>query len=100
MKCSRVWAVVSLVAAAATLGACGLGPGQERPGGVELRVTRDFGRERLHVATRDRVREGDTVMRLLRSERRVETAYGDGFVQAIDGVKGGGGAGGATGSTS
>ncbi len=94
MKRSRVSAGAAVMAALAALSACGLGPGQERPGGAELRVTRDFGRERLHVAARDRVREGDTVMRLLQSERRVETAYGGGFVQSIDDIAGGGSSGG------
>lgn len=75
------------------LSACGLGPGRERSGGAELRVTRDFGRERLYAATRDRVREGDTVLRFLQSERRVETAYGGGFVQSIDGLAGAGSSG-------
>ncbi len=48
---------------------CGLGPGEELGGGVELRVTRDFGHERL-VGERDEVPEGDSAMRLLQSERR------------------------------
>ena len=72
---------------------CGFGPGEDRPGGAELRVTRDFGQQRLHVASRERVRAGDTVLRFLQSERRVETAYGGGFVQSIDGVAGAGSAG-------
>ena len=80
---------LSLAAAlAAALGACGLGPGESRPGGVELRVTRGFGQERLHAAERERVRPGDTVMRFLQSERRVETADGGGFVQSIEGSEG------------
>jgi hypothetical protein len=76
------------LAAALVLGACGLGPGKARRGGVELRVTRDFGQELVHTARRDRVRPGDTVMRLLQSEARVETAYGGGFVQSVDGRAG------------
>ena len=72
---------------------CGLGEGEEREGGVELRITRDFGRERLASARREGVREGDTVMRFLRSERRVETRFGGGFVQSIDGLAGTGGDG-------
>ncbi len=91
-RSGRAAAALALVAVAA-LPACGLGPGRERPGGAELRVTRDFGQQRLHTATRDRVREGDTVLRFLQSERRVETAYGGGFVQSIDGVAGAGSSG-------
>lgn len=67
---------------------CGLGEGEDLGGGVELRVTRDFGQERLASAARDEVTEGDTVMRLLQSEREVETEYGGGFVQSIDGLSG------------
>ena len=72
---------------------CGLGPGEELGGGAELRVTRDFGQERLVTAERDEVRESDTAMRLLQSEADVETEYGGGFVQSVDGVEGGGPAG-------
>jgi hypothetical protein len=88
----RLRAALALVGALALLG-CGLGPGEPRPGGVELRVTRDFGQHRLHAAKVDRLREGDTVMGLLQAQRRVETAYGGGFVQSVDGLAGGGGSG-------
>jgi hypothetical protein len=74
--------------AALALGACGLGPGPAERGGAELRVTRDFGQELLYAARRERVAEGDTAMRLLQSQRRVETRYGGGFVQSIDGLGG------------
>ena len=76
------------------LAGCGLGPGEERSGaGAALRVTRDFGRERLHTAKLERVREGETVMRFLRSSVRVKTRHGGRFVQAIDGVAGRGSVG-------
>lgn len=83
---------VALVALLAALAAgCGLGPGDERQGdGATLRVTRDFGSELVSSATVERVREDQTVMRLLRSENEVQTRYGGGFVQAIDGLEGGG----------
>jgi len=81
------------LAAALASGGCGLGPGEERRGHVELRVTREFGHRLLHATTRDRVRPGDTVMRLVQSGARVETAYGGGFVQSIDGLEGRGGGG-------
>ena len=80
-------------ATAALLGACGLGAGEARPGGVELRVTRDFGERLLDSARHERVRPGDTVMRLLGSEAKVKTAYGGGFVQSIDGLAGRGSGG-------
>lgn len=68
---------------------CGFGEGPERAGGgAQLRVTRDFGRVALGEAKVARVREGQTVMRLLRSEFEVRTRYGGGFVQSIDGLAG------------
>ena len=79
------------VALALSLAGCGLGAGDERGGGAELRVTRDFGQELLASAERERVSEGDTVMRLLQSEADVDTEYGGGFVQSIDGLSGEGG---------
>lgn len=75
------------------LAGCGLGAGEERKGdGAEVRVTRDFGRVTLGSAERAKVRQGDTVMRFLRSSFDVRTRYGGGFVQSI-GKRAGGGAG-------
>ena len=76
--------------AALALAGCGLGPGEEREAGAELRVTRDFGHELLGTAREDKVREDQTVMRFLQSEREVETRYGGKFVQSIDGLSGSG----------
>jgi hypothetical protein len=73
--------------AAALLAGCGLGAGDEREGGVQLRVTRDFGHTELGVATADTLREDETVMRFLRSEFDVETRFGGRFVEAIDGLE-------------
>ncbi len=84
----RTLGAAASVAAALLVTGCGLGEGDELGGGVELRVTRDFGHERLASAEREEVTEGDTVMRLLQSEVEVETAYGGGFVQAIEGLSG------------
>jgi Domain of unknown function (DUF4430) len=75
---------------AALLAGCGFGAGEEREGGAELRVTRDFGRVELGSARVEKLREDQTVMRLLRSEFDVETRFGGRFVQAIDGLEGGG----------
>ena len=80
--------VVALLAVAALAG-CGVGPGESKQGGVELRVTRDFGTRSLGpVERRDSVRESDTVMRFLQAGRKVTTRYGGGFVQSIDGLAG------------
>jgi hypothetical protein len=78
-----------LALAALAVAGCGLGAGEEQPGGVELRVTRDFGERVIATTRRDGVREGDTVMRLLRSsQKKVETRYGGRFVQSIGGLSG------------
>jgi hypothetical protein len=79
---------VALLAVSLALAGCGLGPGEELGGGVRLSVTRDFGHERLLSAERAEVRESDTAMRLLQSEADVETEYGGGFVQSVDGLEG------------
>jgi hypothetical protein len=73
----------------AVLPGCGIGAGAERSGaGVDLRVTRDFG-HRLVLAKDDlRIREDETAMRLLKRNAEVETRFGGGFVQSIDGLAG------------
>ena len=89
-------AVVRWLAAlvsALVLAGCGLGEGSEREGGAELRVTRDFGHERLGTARLDKIGEADTVMRLLRRSFDVRTRYGGRFVQAIEGAVGKGAVG-------
>jgi hypothetical protein len=88
---TRALAVLALCAA--LLAGCGLGEGDEREGGAELRVTRDFGHAELGSAHLATLREDQTVMRFLRSEFDVETRFGGRFVQAIDGLEGGGPAG-------
>jgi hypothetical protein len=81
--------LVSAVALALGVGGCGVGPGESKKGGVELRVTRDFGaRELGPVARKPSVRESDTVMRFLQGRRKVTTRFGGGFVQSIDGLAG------------
>jgi hypothetical protein len=76
-------------AALAALSGCGVGPGAERSGaGVDLRVTRDFGHELVLARDGLRIREDETVMRLLRRNAEVDTRFGGGFVQSIDGVAG------------
>ena len=79
-----------LLSLSAALGGCGFGEGDEREGGAELRVTRDFGREELAAESIDRIREDQTVMRLLQSRHDVETRFGGKFVEEIDGLGAGG----------
>ncbi len=61
---------LALLAVGLGLAGCGLGAGEEQPGGVELRVTRDFGQRSIATTRRDGVRSGDTVMRLLQSSQK------------------------------
>jgi hypothetical protein len=78
----------SLVAAAVLAG-CGFGVGPERAGsGAQLHVTRDFGGQALASANVAKLRESDTVMRLLQRSARITTRYGGGFVQSINGISG------------
>lgn len=88
----RLFPVV-LIAVALLLTGCGLGAGEEREGGAQLRVTRDFGHEELGSVRLDTLREDQTVMRMLRSEFDVDTRFGGRFVQAIDGLEGAGAGG-------
>ena len=95
MRRARALLAALLVAGLApTAAGCGLGEGNERAGGgATLRVTRDFGHEEIGSTRLDSVREGETVMRMLRSDFDVTTRYGGRFVQSIDGVKGEGAGG-------
>jgi Domain of unknown function (DUF4430) len=81
-------ACLALVACGLAAPGCGFGEGEERDGGAAMRVTRDFGHTELGAARVARVREDQTVMRLLRSEFDVDTRFGGRFVQGIDGVEG------------
>lgn len=83
--------LLALACAAAMAAGCGVGAGGEEGGAgdVTLTVTRDFGAETMGDPATSGVREGDTIMRLLQRDFSVETRYGGGFVQEIDGVSGG-----------
>jgi len=77
------------VLAALAGGGCGLGAGESQEAGASLLVTRDFGTRELGAGTTDALPGGETVMRLLQRDFEVETRYGGGFVQKINGVAGG-----------
>ena len=81
-------AILVLVLALAA-GGCGLGAGESQEGGATLTVTRDFGTRTLGTDSADPIPGGETVMRMLQREFDVETRYGGGFVQQINGVAGG-----------
>jgi hypothetical protein len=80
--------LAALLCVLAVVPGCGFGEGGST-GEVSLTVTRDFGLERLGEGAREDANEGDTVMRLLQRSYDVDTRYGGGFVQEIDGVAGG-----------
>lgn len=83
----RIAAVVALAGAAAVAG-CGFGTGEE-VGEVSLTVTRDYGHEVILERDGETADESDTVMRLLDRTADIETRYGGGFVQEIEGLAGG-----------
>lgn len=74
--------------AVVVLAGCGLGPGEDR-GSAALLVTRDYGREVLLEQDGLELNESTTALRLLDERADLETAYGGGFVQAVDGLEGG-----------
>jgi hypothetical protein len=72
------------------LAGCGVGAGDAPKGaGTRLTVSRDFGAEEMGSSKQKRIPADETVMRLLQRSYEVETRYGGGFVQEIDGVGGG-----------
>ena len=77
-------AAAALCAVAAA--GCGLGPGAKE-GRVELTISRDYG---SRVLSEDDVEisESDAVIDALDGEAEVETRFGGGFVQSIDGLAG------------
>ena len=83
-----------LVVFVLALAGCGLGSGGSSSsssggGGAELTVSRDFGAEEMGHSDAKTIPGGETVMRQLQRRFTVETRYGGGFVQEIDGVGGG-----------
>lgn len=84
---NRTAVAIALLCAALAAAGCGLGPGAGT-GEVSLTVTRDFGAGQLMPPLSEAVSESDTVMRVLDRNIAIETAYGGGFVQSIDGLRG------------
>ena len=83
------WLPGPLVALTLT-GLAGCGPGAgPGDGQVSLTVTRDFGSQGLISKSVEGLPESETVMRLLGAQAKLTTRYGGGFVQSVDGLKGG-----------
>jgi hypothetical protein len=85
--------VAATLLAALLLAGCGIGPGEQRSGGAQVRVTRDFGEHELQSGSTKTISDGQTVMRLTEAKFDVDTRYGGRFIQAIDGLKGTGATG-------
>ena len=85
----RVRTALAALAVTATLGGCGLGSGR-RTGGASVLITRGFGSHQVGSLTAAHTPGSETVMRMLERSFHVQTRYGGGFVQAIDGLAGDG----------
>lgn len=85
-------AVAILAAAVVAVSGCGLGAGSQE-GSVQLLVTRDYGREVLADRKIEDLTESETAMRVLDDSVDIETRYGGGFVQSVEGLEGGTGEG-------
>jgi hypothetical protein len=83
----RLALTATAIALALATGGCGLGPG---PGtsDVSLTVTRAFGTAPVGQVTAKQVPGSETVMRMLERHFRVDTRYGGGFVESINGLSG------------
>ena len=79
------FSVLLLVALTLALAGCGGEGPKAADGTAHLWVTRDLGSEVLVDVT---VPAGQTLLRALRSEAKVTTRYGGGFVQSIEGIEG------------
>ncbi|MDQ3572440.1 MAG: DUF4430 domain-containing protein [Actinomycetota bacterium] len=80
--------VAAGLALAVILAGCGLGPGESSEGNATITVTRDYGTSPVLEASVEEPAETETVLRLLDREADIETRYGGGFVQSIEGVSG------------
>jgi len=85
----RAALVLLLLVLGVLAGGCGLGAGESEEGAATLTVTRDFGTRDVGTGSADPIPGGETVMRMLQRDFEVETRYGGGFVQQINGIAGG-----------
>jgi Domain of unknown function (DUF4430) len=81
----RARSAVAAVAVALGCAGCGFGPGVAAKG-VDVRVTENFGTQKLGDAHHSKVT--GTVMQALQRSFKVSTAYGGGFVESINGRSG------------
>ncbi len=86
------WLATGLLTVLALAG-CSLGPGTSGSGDARLAVTRDFGSRVVLRATERKIPGGETVMRMLERNAKIDTRYGGRFVESIEGVESGTGGG-------
>jgi hypothetical protein len=77
-----------LAAVVIVFSGCGLGAGSQE-GTADLLVTRDYGQDVMVEKTLGDLTESETAIRVLDGNAEIETRYGGGFIQSIDGVEGG-----------
>jgi Domain of unknown function (DUF4430) len=81
--------LVMAAASAVAITGCGVGLGPGRgTSDVNVTVTRGFGSTEVGSITRAKVPGSETVMRMLERSFQVQTRYGGGFVESIDGHAG------------
>jgi hypothetical protein len=78
--------LIAAISAVAIAG-CGLGPGRGTSD-VTVTVTRAFGTGKVATVTKSKVPGSETVMRMLERSFHVDTRYGGGFVESINGLSG------------
>ena len=78
---------MAATAVAVVAAGCGLGPGAGTSD-VSLTVTRGFGSGQVMSVTQKHVPGSETVMRMLERSSHLQTRYGGGFVESIDGLSG------------
>lgn len=83
----RALTAFAALAAAVAIGGCGLGPGRTT-GGASVVVTQAFGAREIGSHAASKVPGAETVMRMLERSFHVQTRYGGGFVESIDGHAG------------
>jgi hypothetical protein len=87
-----MWPAAGLLAVLALAG-CSVGPGTSGSGDARLTVTRDFGARVVLRATEKKIPGGETVMRMLERNAKIDTRYGGRFVESVEGVESGAGGG-------
>jgi Domain of unknown function (DUF4430) len=87
VRLRRLLPAIVVLSSGVAVAGCGLGAGRGTSD-VRVTVSQGFGTKRLAQVSERRVAGSETVMRILERHFRVQTRFGGGFVEAIDGVTG------------